>query len=442
MIKHHLNHFASLLLCTCILHSTAFATIPSIPSIPSTPAPVSLPLAPSIPTPTDAATASTATATVAVTTTPAVPAIPAVPATPVIPDYKPDIDKINEQIQLISTTKDTLKQMLTEIDGDISKAKSLLSAARTNSLKVLNQADEKQAKAVQAEIQQQLTDVTNLQKKLSDVTKKSFKDATNKIEESMKLINSIIDQLKAKGVKFEAAQHALAANAATPAVNTQTTSKNWAIPTDGKKNATRADHSPTVVHYVFHKVADMISSVLRVAYGAYTGAKDAVFGKAPAPVATPATTSAPSAPQSGAAQTASDAKPMTLAVHEAAFATIEDERDTMSTTVRTLEARLHALGETLASNKDIASSLHGGLPFIAKIQKESVWRTKAHAYFDQSLDTLSFVVARTKSSLEYAYGNYIAPLFTKIETDVTSKMDDKPKQPTSNEIPAIPITKA
>jgi hypothetical protein len=424
------------LFCTCLCITNSFATMPMAPTDASNPASNTTP-----PNPT-ATPGSPATATSA----------PSTPSTPVAaPDYKADINQINEQIRLISSTKDSIKQMLTEVDADIEKAKSILSSARTNSLDLIKKADEKEAKVAESAIQQQLTEVTGLHKKLKETTSKSFQDATAKIEQAIKLINTTIDQLKTKGITFESAEQAAQQKSAAPTASTPAAPKNWAIPTDAKKASAVAQESPTMVHYVLYKIADGISTFARILYGAYSGAKEVIFGKptqtlpslpGTSPSTNPAAPAQPVAPLK--TQTPGN-NPISLATHESMLASIQVDREAMSNSVRTLEAQLLSLGERLASNKVIAQDLQGGLPLITKMQAQAAWRTTAQYYFDQSLDAIAMVCTKTKNSANYAYSHYVVPLFSKIQTDVTKKMAPKnPNNKTTEKtaIPVIPINKA
>jgi len=355
----------------------------------------------------EAAPAEEAAAT---TTTPAPTATTAAPQSP----YQADIDQINVQLQLIAGSKETLKQILGGIDTDIEQVKMHVGNARTKSLTVLKQGSEQQGRDVENEIQKDLSTVTDLERKITETSKKAFQDEVAKIEQAMKQINTTIDQLKAKGAAFQAEQ---AAAKATPATATQAAS----APVGGTTPVASmpAAQEPTLLHYVFHRAADIILGLWRLLYAAVQGIMRGLWGSPAAPVVP-----VPTNPAQGAPNTPVN---LALAAHEQALLGAQEERSNMVYAVRGIEERLETIGQTLVSNGDIAAAIHGSeSALISPVKPVPAWHSNAQYYFARCLDGVAWFYERTLQTTTFAYKTYVEPLFSQVKQDVAQKTTQQP----------------
>ncbi len=432
---------------------------PPVPAAPENTAPSVVPTTPTTPTPVPVLPTTTPEVVTAVASVPAstpvantpqplapspavVTAIASTPSnTPVpafatlkAPSYKAEVDEINSLLQTITATKNHMKELLTSVDADINTAKGLASDARKKSLDILKQSTEEAAKGIDADIQQKLTAITDLRKKVIESTAKAFQEDTNKIQETIKKITGIIEQLKAKGASFQTAQAEAIQKAAAEAATTTKPLPQSGAPSNHTKEtkAISAAQEPTIIHYIFHHIASMVNKIVRFFAIFFHSCKEAIW-ESPAPVV--ATTAITTPPTSGSTPTqqapasptaATIPNKYSFAAHEEGIASLEDTQDKMIQAAHTLEQQINLLGHTLASNKAIGQAIQSDLTLFTPVHQRPAWRQMTETYFGQCLDGITWLCRSMQQTTARAYHAYIEPVFNKVQHDVEKERVGKP----------------
>ncbi len=363
---------------------------------------------------------------------------------PLLASYKTEVEQINTQLQNIVASKTRMKELLLSIDNDITAAKALVSDARTKSLDLLKQGNTDQAKTIDADVSLNLTTITDLRKKVLETTTSAFQAESDKIQQAMKQITLIIEQLKAKGVAFQATQAQTLQQADVAAQIQPQQSSNlpeaWAIKSkETPSTSITAQQQPTMIHYAFHRIADVLSKIARVCYVVTRSCKEAIWEKS-TPVHAKPGNNPPAAPTTPPINAPTKPSTYSFVAHEAGIAALEETRNSLSKSAATIEQRIHQLSLKLASNKTIGLAVQTDISFFEPIQQRPAWRQTTEHYFSRCLDGITWIFQSTKATTAHTYHTYIEPAFARIHHDVEMKMTPKPHSSTlpSATIPTIP----
>ncbi len=204
--------------------------------------------------------------------------------------HQKDLTTINTQITALSQDKDALKKLLTQMDSDIEKIKSITLQARKKSLDILAQESQATAQQIADLVDKNLKEVTGLQQNFENATAKTFQASTDKIQESIKAIQDNIAKLQAKGVALEAEKTVITTEA-KPTAPKKVMFKSWLI-TEKKPVTKEEKEAETLVYYIFNRMADGITWIMQFVYSTYLQIKGKLFG----PTEIPQQTIQPTAP--------------------------------------------------------------------------------------------------------------------------------------------------
>lgn len=202
--------------------------------------------------------------------------------------YKQEFEKINAQLGIIATTKDSLKKKLSTLDSEIEKSKSALFQARKQGLEILKQTTEAEAQGIYDTINKDLETIIATQKNLQTESTKDFQTNYDKIQADIEALQTLVGQLRAKVIIPEETP------APTPQPPTDTAATNPATPTtpgtppltpvppqqsikDSSGAVTTSPHATSQApfhHYLLARMTELFTGAMHVASTTYTTLKD------------------------------------------------------------------------------------------------------------------------------------------------------------------------
>ncbi len=414
--------------------SIPLTTEASMPAATAAPAAAGMPSATAPVTPTPAPAAPVAQV---VTPTPVAP-ISTAPKPSVSPDaYKNDLEEINKQLASLHETKATLKKLLTKLDEEVEKGKTLALQTRKKSMEILAQTAPDAAKKIRDEVNQNLDALSKAQQALQSDVLTPFQSAADSMQSRIQAVQASITQLQAKGVALQAAQIEQQPTTAPQAAPQHASSfQSWLF--SEKKANEEVKTEKTFVHYLLSRIADLVTGALRILYVTFTTIKDALFGAAPKPpvpaAPTPSHPIMPTAqPQQAAGATpaalttASTSTDITGLLDAAEKNIIQNERSyqTFWQQTQTLERQAKAAQLTLASNDVVRKQLTNLDQSLIFNLYQPTWKKSIQEGFNSFLDGVIYAYNATYFYITSFYRNFMTPVVHKISADVQDRLKEE-----------------
>ena len=219
-----------------------------------------------------------------------------------------ELKQLNDNLETLNQQKNTLKQQLATLDSAIEESQSKLLAARKRGIEILQQADEAAAKAIAQEVDQQLQSLITAQQTFQ-TSVANVQTSFTTIRNEIKNLETLVNQLKSKGVSIQVAKEEQAVPA--PSTEPKQRFRSWLFATEQPTTERERQPEATFIHYLFNRIADLVTGAMRVIYTTYLSIKDAIMGTQTTAAPTGMPTQAPSTTSQTPAQPAAPAMPTT-----------------------------------------------------------------------------------------------------------------------------------
>ena len=228
--------------------------------------------------------------------------------------------------------------------------------------------------------------------------------------------------------------------------------KKWFV-ADKKTSSSQDDTDPTFIHYILRCFADAVSTVIRIIYGAWQGAYNALFNNGAHTNSHGSAKPAP-APTESVAESAPAANTATGLIQsmESTFAGIESIKMLFVASYNNACRSIKALASVIAHYPEISSNITA-LPqiLVATEAATPAWKKTALSWFSDTIDGTVHAFEWTKKTTTRIYRSYIQPTLAKITRDVSAKLIQKKEvtekakpeaETTTPELPQVPTRAA
>lgn len=191
------------------------------------------------------------------------------------------MNQANELVRDIGVGKDALKNFLTSINNAIQEVKSLVLQARQKSLEILKQGSEDGAKALKQAVDGLAVQITQRGQEIETSIIAAFGAQLAQINDQIAKVQPILGALQAREFVAKAKEEQMAVTqqikeTVEPAKHTF---QSWFIPEEETvaKKAKKPGEEKTFIHYLFARLADLITEILRILYDFFQSIKNWFF---------------------------------------------------------------------------------------------------------------------------------------------------------------------
>jgi len=191
-------------------------------------------------------------------------------------EHATDLKQLSDFFHVILDKKNNALTLQSKFSQEIAQAQISMQDANVKKETIFAQGNDQEAQAIVTDISTTLQNVQNLQTTNQSQTAAPFQADLDQITQTVAALRTLINTLQHQGfaLQIEQEQAAAAAKPPTPEKHEKSGFVSWLIPPPPKKGIPTGQ-APTFVHYIFTRMADLITDGIKIMYdtGGYLKSK-------------------------------------------------------------------------------------------------------------------------------------------------------------------------